>query len=228
MAIEEMNPAPPGSSSAANPVGAAFFDPGQPLSRLLGSGTTLAMAIAVNSGVLALILFLPPAHIYGERGILEVLQVIMLIGIAAALTSTIGRGVAPLRPLLLVLLMMTIAIAMRESDLRDWDVPAWAKTLGSGAVRNPLTLSFVLVAIVLHIPASARQTMRSFVSSAYAAPVGACIVLLICAKLTERAPLGSQAKELLEELIEINAYLLLSIAAVAMYRQTRTLSLRRV
>ena len=178
----------------------------------------------LNVALLVLIACLPANRIFGEQGAIEVSQVIVLLGIAAIFAVALSSRVAALRPLLLTMIMLTIAFAMREGDLRVWDVPAWAKALGSGSVRNPLTVVFALATLALHIPVRARQVLWAYAASPYAVPVAGCFLLLLCGKIAENLPLGQPTTELFEEMFEFNAYIWLAVAAVALVRRSRELA----
>ena len=194
------------------------------LSQHLGGWPALAIAILMNGAVLALVAALPADRIFGEQGLLEILQVVTLLAIAGMFAFAMGLRAAPLWPLLAALFMMTLAFAMREGDLRAWDIPDWAKALGSGSVRNPLTAGFVILALILHIPTMARQNLWSYASSPYAAPVALCLLLLLCGKLAENLPLGWPTTELVEEMFEFNAYVFLAAGAASLYRRAREVS----
>lgn len=167
-------------------------------------------------------------HFHDEDHVFENLQA-LLLGLGVLFGSALLRGAG--RELLLWagLALLSFSLLLREIDLDQMQVPALLQALGSGKGRAlllvPLWLALALGFWRLGTDRWAwlREVLRSPLFRCQLLALG----LLLVSALIDRKLLPLQYPRLVEELLEINAYMFIIWPAVhrLLHRQQHTLAL---
>lgn len=180
-----------------------------------------AIAIAAGNASLWLLARWPSADAaLEENGLVENLQLLVLVAVLGACLArrhaALRNGLATSARLCGLAALVAAAMFYRESDFRSLMEPgSWAHLLAYlvHRVAFPVALALLLAALTRAWIASTRRPRPP--RGALPALLGASAALLVVAQLADKGLLHlAQAKRLCEELLELNAYLLLLLAAL--------------
>lgn len=171
---------------------------------------------AMVSGSLSVVLH-DLEHLHDENGIFESGQVALLCIGALGYWWLAVAGVMETRLVHGTLGLLCISFVLRELDVEHLSVPELVKLLGSGIGRNLLLLCLWvwLAGLYCRLIPNKVAFVKDFCRSRTGIAVLVCGTLLILSALLDRGYLPLPHLRLLEELVEIHAYLMLVLPALA-------------
>lgn len=187
--------------------------------RLLAVPLLLAVALALDLALLLMLLEAESAAFYQENSLLELLQQGVLAStIAAGAWRLRGEHAQMERRALQALCLLALAVFYRESDLQALlapEAPLRAALLALRKLLGPLLWLGAALAL-WRCPASGGRALRRLRRSVAARLLGGTILLMVLAALLDKSLLATGGpNRFFEELLELDAYLLLLATAFA-------------
>ncbi|MEM9358280.1 MAG: hypothetical protein AAGB04_18930 [Pseudomonadota bacterium] len=152
-----------------------------------------------------------PSVIIAENGLLENLQLVVLLLTAIVFLSAASRQTGATRTAAIALAGASGAFFFRELDFRGLDLPAHFQLLTSAYVRDPLFIAMVLgIGVYMYIK---RQFLREWIAMIFhprAAVLAAAALFLAAGHLLD----DIYGRSIWEEVSEFNGYVLFLTAAI--------------
>lgn len=168
-------------------------------------------------------------YIYQESGPIENLQVIAVIISGILFLRILSRHEKHQKFILLSCFLLCTHILLREIDVEDYDIPRFLIILGSGTGRNIL-LSIAWLSLIAYAGINYRyysSRFRLYLTSPMGVLLTLCAAFVLVSTILDSNAIKFTHKKFYEEIIELNAYCMLLLSALASHGSLNYISAHR-